>query len=136
MISLKKKRIAVGLLLIFVITFQSCSKEPGSGGSSGIYGKVYVRDYDEFFTTLHEEYYGQEIDVYLIYGDNRSYSDQVKTNYDGSFEFKYLRPGKYHLFCYSEDSTLQTRALIPVIRDVTISRNKESIEVEDITIFK
>ncbi|MBK7173720.1 MAG: hypothetical protein IPH84_10915 [Bacteroidales bacterium] len=136
MISLKKKRIAVGLLLIFVIVFQSCSKEPGSGGSSGIYGKVYVRDYDEFFTTLHEEYYGQEIDVYLIYGDDRSYSDQVKTNYDGSFEFKYLRPGEYHLFCYSEDSTLQTRALIPVIRDVTISRNKESIEVEDITIFK
>lgn len=130
------KRTGGILLMVIAIMLGSCSKEPGTGGSAVIYGKVFVRDFDEFFTVLHEEYYGQDIDVYLIYGDDRSYSDHVKTAYDGSFEFKYLRPGDYHVYCYSEDSTLQTRALIPVIRDITIKKKKDNVKVEDIVIVQ
>jgi hypothetical protein len=124
------------VFLLLAFTILSCSKEPGTGGNSTIYGKVMVKDYNSTYTILNEEYYGQDVDVYLIYGDNRTYSDHVKTSYDGNFEFKYLRTGDYHVYCYSEDSTLQTKALIPVIRDVSITKNKQEVEVPEIDIFQ
>jgi hypothetical protein len=34
-------------------------------------------------------------DVFIIYGDNISPDDRVQTNYDGEYEFMFLRPGKY-----------------------------------------
>lgn len=125
------------LLLLFIpVLFTSCTKEPGPGGNSAIYGKVLVKDYNTGFTLLNEQYYGQDVDVFLIYGDDRSYSEHVRTSYDGSFEFKYLRTGDYHVYCYSEDSSMQTQALIPVIRDVTISKKNQDVEVEEIVVFK
>lgn len=123
-------------LSILVFTIWSCSKEPGTGGNSTIYGKVYVRDYNSTFTILEDEYYGQDEDVFLIYGDDRSYSDHIRTSYDGSYEFKYLRPGDYHVYCYSSDSTLQSHALIPVIRDITIDKKNQEVEVKTIEILK
>jgi hypothetical protein len=119
----------------FCILFVSCEKEPGSGGKSTIYGKVLVKDYNSTFTVLEETYYGPEIWVYLIYGDDRDYGDRIQTGYDGTYEFKYLRPGTYHVYAYSKDSTLQTNALVPVIREIDVPKKKQDIEIEDIIIF-
>lgn len=119
-----------------VFCFSSCAKEAGEGGTSGVYGKVYVKDYNSTYTVLQEEYYGPKEDVYIIYGDDRTFSEHVETNYDGTFEFKFLRKGTYHIYVYSEDSTLQTNAKIPVIRDVEITKNHQDVEVPEITIFK
>jgi hypothetical protein len=121
---------------ILMFTMLSCSKEAGTGGNSTIYGKVFVKDYNSTFTLLEDEYYGQDVDVFLIYGDDRSYSDHVRTSYDGSYEFKYLRPGDYHVYCYSSDSTLQSHALIPVIRDITIDNKNQEVEVTTMEILK
>ena len=121
------------LLAIFVL---ACSKDPGSGGTSTIYGKVLVRNFNSTFTDFREEYYAQDETVYIIYGNDRSYGDKIKTTYNGDFEFKYLRPGDYHLYCYSKDTTLQTNALIPVIRDVTITKNHQEVEVPLMVICK
>jgi hypothetical protein len=118
-----------GFLLI------SCKKEAGVGGNSTIYGKVYEKVYNSSFTQLLEEYYAPDTWVYIVYGDDRDYGDKVKTNYDGTYEFKYLRPGSYRVYSFSKDSTLQTGAKVGVIKDVEISKNKETIEVPDIIIF-
>jgi hypothetical protein len=123
------------VILILLLMAVSCKKEEGAGGTSSLYGKILVRDYNETFTILQEEYYGPELDVYLIYGDDRTYSDHTKTNYDGTYEFKYLRQGDYHVYAYSKDSTMQTNALIPVIRDITISGNHKEVEVPLIIVF-
>ena len=123
------------LLSGMTILLYSCEKEPGEGGKSTIYGKVFVKDYNATFTNLEEEYYGPDIWVYIIYGDDRDYSDRILTSYDGTYEFKYLRPGTYHVYAYSKDSTLQTNALLPVIRDVEVPKKKQEVEVEDIVIF-
>ncbi|NVO19909.1 MAG: hypothetical protein HXX13_09420 [Bacteroidetes bacterium] len=131
-----KKSVLASLLILLLPAFYSCSKEPGTGGNSTIYGKVYVKDYNSSFTELNGEYWGQDVEVYLIFGDDRSYSEHVNTTYNGNYEFKYLRPGDYHLYCYSKDSTLQTTALVPVIRDVTINKKHQQIEVPTMTIFK
>lgn len=119
-----------------VLLLISCEKDPGSGGSSKIYGKVMVKDYNSTFTVLEETYYAQAEDVYIVYGDNMGTDDRVRTSYDGSYEFKYLRKGTYHIFVYSKDSTLQTDALVPVIKDVEITKNNQGVEVPLITIFK
>jgi hypothetical protein len=113
----------------------SCKKEEGDGGNSSIYGKVYVKDYNAEFTDLKEEYYGPDIWVYIIYGDNREYGDRILTNYDGTYEFKYLRPGNYTIYTYSKDSTLKTNAPVPVIKKVEISDKKQEVEVPDLVIF-
>ncbi len=118
---------------VFLMT--ACKKDAGSGGSSSISGKVYVKDYNSTFTVLQDEYFGQEIDVYILYGDEKSVGDRVRTSYDGSFEFKYLRKGIYHVFAYSKDSTLQTNAMIPIIKDIEITKNGEVIESPQITVL-
>jgi hypothetical protein len=130
------KRYITGFTLTAMfLLLAACSKDPGQGGSSSIYGKVWVRDYNTTYTMLMDEYYGQEIDVYIIYGEDKSYSDRTRTSYDGSFEFKYLRKGTYHIYAYSKDSTLQTLALIPVIKDVEITKNRQEVEAQQITIL-
>lgn len=123
------------LLLAVPMMMISCKKEPGTGGKSTIYGKVLVKDYNSTFTVLQETYYGPEIWVYLIYGDDRDYGDRIQTSYDGTWEFKYLRAGTYKVYVLSKDSTLQTSAMVPVIREVVIPNKKQEIEVPDLVIF-
>ena len=129
-----KKIFLITLPLIFIVCL--CKKEAGEGGNSSIYGKVYVKDYNSTFTVLQEEYYGQDVDVYIIYGDDKSYGDKQKTSYDGTYEFKYLRSGMYHIYTYSKDSSLQTNALIPIIKDVEITKKRQNVEIPEIVIFK
>jgi hypothetical protein len=124
-------------LVLFMLPFLagSCEKEPGPGGKSTLYGKVLVKDYNATFTVLQETYYAPEVWVYLVYGDDRDYGDRIQTGYDGTWEFKYLRPGNYKVYALSKDSTLLTNAPVPVIREVVVPDKKQEIEVPDLVIF-
>jgi hypothetical protein len=120
-------------VLIFVLSVvlfsgvTSCKKPAGSGGNSSIHGKVWAKDYP----TL-EEYASVDHDVYIIYGDDLSYGDRVRTNYDGIFEFKYLRKGKYKIYCYSKAlNSLQDSA---VFVDVEITSNKQEVETPNMNV--
>ena len=133
---MKKASHFYGVLVLLVITF-SCAKEAGEGGNSTLYGKIIAHNYNAEFTNLKGIYPAADEDVFIIYGNDRSYSDKVSTNYDGVYEFKYLRPGDYTIYAYSKDSTLTLASeMYAVIRKVTVSENKQSVEVEDIKIFK
>jgi hypothetical protein len=133
-----KKNTLIQIALIFTLTlFFSCSKEAGDGGNSSIFGKVYAKDYNDAFTLLLGEYYEANQDVYIIYGDDKTYSDKTVTNPDGLYEFKYLRPGKYTVYTYSKDSTLQTVSnRIGVLQTVEITEKKQDVEVPNLVIFK
>ncbi|MCX6269863.1 MAG: hypothetical protein NTU44_01345 [Bacteroidetes bacterium] len=133
---MNKQLVSVVVLLFTSAVLFSCKKDPGVGGTSGIYGKVYVKDYNATFTVLQDEYYAPDVDVYIIYGDDKSYGDKVKTSYDGTYEFKYLRKGTYHVYAYSKDSTLQTTSDLAVIKKVEITKNHQDVEVPEIIIFK
>lgn len=127
------------ILCPFILTlmFFSCKEEPGEGGSSSIKGKVYVKDYNSSFTVLNAEYYGHDEDVFIVYGDGTTYSDDYSTSYDGSYEFRYLRKGTYKVFVYSDDSTQTSESgEIPVIKTVEITSKNQVVEVPDIVIFK
>ena len=103
--------------LVTVVLF-SCTKEEGEGGRSSITGKVYMSD----ITGGNQgEYDAPDYDVYIIYGkDNTVYDDDMKTNYDGTFEFKNLRKGSYTIYVYTLDAG-QTSGVSPVFKTVEIT---------------
>ncbi len=131
----RSSRVFLSFLIFLVVL--SCSKEPGIGGNSTIYGKIVAYDYNAEFTTLKGIYPAADEDVFLIYGDDYSYSQRIRSNYDGIYEFKYLRSGDYTIYVYSKDSTLTLASEIyAVVKDITIDNNRQTVEVEEIKIFK
>ena len=124
-------------ILILSYTVLSCAKEAGDGGNSTIYGKITAYDYNAEFTQLKGIYPAADEDVFLIYGNDRSYSQRIRSNYDGVYEFKYLRPGDYTVYAYSKDSTLTLPSgIFAVIRKVKVDDNRQAIEVEDMKLFR
>lgn len=108
--------------VLFLSAFAlSCSKEAGDGGNSTIYGKIIAYDYNAEFTELKGIYPAADVDVFIIYGSDHSYSQRIRSNYNGVYEFKYLRPGDYSVYVYSKDSTLTMPSeMYAVISKVTI----------------
>lgn len=132
-----KKVILVSLLLLIGSVMFSCSKEAGDGGNSTIYGKIIAWDYNAEFTELKGIYPAADEDVFIIYGNDHSYSQRIRSNYEGIYEFKYLRPGDYTVYAYSKDSTLTLASgIYAVIRKVTIDDNRQTVEAEDMKIFR
>lgn len=140
MIKIKIKAISLSFaftLLSGMLFLSSCEKDPGEGGNSSITGKVYVREYDEYFMFLLSEYYANDEDVFIIYGDGATPDDRIRTGPDGDFEFPYLRPGKYRIYAYSDDSTFTVPSgEKAVYRDIEITRKKETVDIGTIIILK
>jgi hypothetical protein len=120
--------------LIAVLTlFSSCRKAEGVGGQATIKGKIWMREYTGGVFNG-QQYYAPDHDVYLIYGEsNTYYDDKISTSYDGTYEFRNLRPGMYKVFSYTKDPI--TGNLSPVIKVVEVSGKKDVVEVEEITVF-
>ena len=126
----------ISLVILGMVAF-SCKKDEGIGGTSSIRGKVIIRQYNANFTELTEQYYAPDEDVFIIYGDEPVYGDKVTTNYDGTYEFEYLREGNYKIFAYSKDSAnYPTKHMIPVIVNASISGKKEKVMAKDIIILQ
>jgi hypothetical protein len=125
------------VVTILALIIHSCEKEEGPGGTSSITGKVAVRQYNENFTLLTEQYYATDEDVFIIYGDDEVYGDKTTTNHDGTFRFEYLREGKYTVFAYSEDSAnYPTRHEIPVMKSVEITGKNQEVSAGTLVILK
>ncbi len=125
------------IAIILVIGISSCSKPAGEGGTSRIKGKIYIRDYNSTFTILQDQFYAMEERVYIIYGDNDFYDDDIRTSYDGTYVFDNLRKGTYSVFAYSDDSTFTAPGgMYPVIQTVEITEEYQTIEVPTIILLK
>jgi hypothetical protein len=127
--------------ILFAITLSmlafSCEKQEGIGGTSTITGRVIIKQYNDNFTTLMEQYPATDEEVFVVYGDDPVYGDKTTTHYDGTFRFEYLREGNYTVFAYSEDSAYYpTRHEIPVKKEVRISDKNQVVTVGDIIILK
>ena len=124
----------------FLITFfvlVSCQeRKEGPIGQATIKGKIYALDYNGSFSKINDEYYIAKEDVFIVYGDEEIYGDNMETHHDGSYAFTNLAEGTYTIYAYTEDTTLITSNLLPVMKTVEITVKDEVVVVEDIVIAK
>lgn len=128
-------------MLLLVMIFNACQKEPGIGGEASIKGRVYARHYNSTFTVLLSEYYVPDTYVYLVFGNQTNYGTRIKTNYDGEFEFNFLYPGDYTLYTYSIDSaSIVNGGIAPpdsaVILNIFVDQKNTIYNTGDIIVYK
>jgi len=122
--------IVLGTLLVSII---SCSKGPGPGGDASITGKLLIESYNSNCTIKLAEFYGVDEDVYLIYGDDPSYSERVRTGPGGVFWFPYLRKGTYTVYAISNSCSALIGDSI-YSQTIEIQDRKETITTEDLVV--
>lgn len=124
-------------LLILTMGFISCKKNAGEGGFASIEGKVYVKNYDQYFSYITSEYYLPSETVYIIYGTDSEVGNTVKTSYDGYFKFNYLQKGKYRIYVLGKDSNLVSRGNPKEsLMEINITQKKQKVVLEDLVILK
>ena len=127
--------IAVGLT--------ACEKDAGEGGTSVIEGQVYkIHTFQNSLTGEMDTLYYQldsGKDVFIIYSDNETevYDDKFETDYNGKYNFEYLRKGDYTLYTYAD--SIDVSAInydYPIFKHIRINSNNSDNSVEDFVIEK
>lgn len=115
----------------------SCEKGPGEGGNSSIKGSVTTVLYsNSAFIDPVDTFPAQDEDVFIIYGDDISFSDKTQTNFNGQFEFKYLREGSYKIYVYSKGPNDQyPSGDFAVVKQVEIGGKKETVNAGEFEIM-
>lgn len=110
------------LLLVAAFALSSCNNKEGEGGTGTVRGHVkLVHHPDDDYQLNTDTIDAAKTDVFIVYGDEEFYGDDVETNPDGLYQFDYLTPGKYTVFAYS---TLPTGEKVAVAETVTLERGK------------
>lgn len=104
---MKKSIIRFALVALpLMALLQACTNGPGPGGKSSIKGRLHATNvWNSSCGAIvnGDEYYAPDEDVYIVYGDDPSYGDRVRSGPDGTFWFRYLRVGTYKIYAYSND---------------------------------
>jgi hypothetical protein len=122
--------ISLGLILFAT----ACKKGEGEGGKYTITGKVFLRKYNSAWQVKIDSFYAQNENVYIIYGDDVTFGNDQKTNYDGTYEFKFLRKGNYKIYAYSDTNNIVTNRKLVKSVDVNLSSEKK-VTLPDIIIY-
>lgn len=129
---MKKITLSVWVLLVFLLTAESCKKSPGYGGLAQITGKVYVYDYNTN-NILEAEGYTADVNVYISADDQPGQLDDVGTDINGAFRFDGLRKGKYTVWVFEDcDTCTENKRVVKQL--VTIEKNNAKIELSDFKI--
>ncbi len=125
------------LLPVVCLALFSCEKEEGEGGKATITGKIIIQEKSPSCIPG-ASYSAPEERVYIIYGTEDSlFDDEVRTNFDGTYQFKWLRKGTYTIYAYSDcecDGCIEEQE--PVFQTVEIKDRKEELTVPVITVIK
>ena len=131
-----KALFSIFCLGFFALGFSSCSKEAGTGGFASVSGVIWTQDWDNTFSIINSEFPAMDEDVYLMYGTDSIPSEDVKTSYNGWYNFSYLQPGKYTLYVYSNRYITpgNTNKLEPLLVPFEITDKREKVVLDTITI--
>lgn len=90
------------LLCVLTVVFSACNKGEGVGGLATIQGKVMtvVHDNDNYNLTT-DTIVAAKTDVFIVYGNDELYGDDMETGANGNYRFKYLKSGSYTVYAYS-----------------------------------
>ena len=116
-----KKTIKLLLFLTaMALLLPACNKGEGKGGTGTVQGYVkLVHHPDDDFNLNVDTMAAAKTDVFLVYGNNPFYGDDVETGLEGMYQFEYLNPGNYTVYAYS---TLPTGEKIAVSQSVELVR--------------
>ena len=107
-------------LMVMALLLPSCNKGPGEGGTGTVQGFVkLVHHPDDDYTLTPDTMAAAKTDVFIIYGNEAFFGDDVETNAEGMYQFEYLRPGEYTVFAYS---TLPSGEKVAVSETVELQR--------------
>lgn len=121
--------------LIYTGLFSSCSQEEGFGGNSHIQGVLIERFYNEDSTVFQYELRAKDEDVFILFGDQNKLGDDTKTSYTGDFQFKYLWPGNYQLYYYSDNFSNEINTKEARIVEIKLEKN-ETLDLDTLYTFK
>lgn len=132
--------LAAATVLIGLMT-SACEKEEGEGGRSSISGRVLEQDmFNLVSDSVKYEYPVGDERVYIIYGDESEvFDDDMRTDFNGRYRFRYLRKGTYTIFTYTECSPIidslcaASGGVYPIIQTVELGKN-EDLVIDDIVI--
>lgn len=132
-----RKSFLIGAVILLMA---GCVKDPGDGGLASVRGRVMkeIRLVMTNHTTATATYPAPDEDVWIIYGENISPDDRERTNFDGEFQFRYLRPGEYTIYVYSRDTTGAPDTApnrMPIKRTFTIENRRDEVDLGDIYIY-
>ena len=117
---MKKTINLLSVLVVMAMLLPACNKGPGEGGTGTVQGFVkLVHHPDNDYTLTPDTMVAAKTDVFIIYGDESYFGNDVETNADGMYQFEYLRPGDYTVFAYS---TLPTGEKVAVSETVNLAR--------------
>jgi hypothetical protein len=128
--------------LILAIAFMSCEKDPGTGGAGTISGTI-SKEFRVVLTNPATAIYtvpAADVEVYIVYGNHVSPDDKIMSDYEGKFEFRNLRKGKYTVYAYSRDtSEVSPPAVDPmkmvVLQEVELIDDEDQAVVSELTIY-
>ena len=90
--------------LILSLLAPSCGKSEGPGGTASISGRVTEKYFNDDYSLLIHERPAVDEEVFIVYGDQGTLGNRVRTNHRGRFSFAWLYPGNYEVFILSGDS--------------------------------
>lgn len=133
-INMSKLRLKyIAMIICGIIFFVSCNKEPGEGGAGKISGKLFGYDVNNAGIVTDSGYAGG-YRVYISYGTEGIANNDVRTSYNGQYEFAGLKKGTYTVFAYSQcDTCLFNQSSVK--QTVTLSSNKDEVIVPDLVIY-
>ena len=128
-----KKTIVLTCMGALMLLMFSCNNKEGEGGTGTVRGYVkLVHHPDDDYQLNVDTVNAAKTDVFIVYGDEEFYGDDVETNPDGLYQFNYLTPGKYTVFAYS---TLPSGEKVAVSETVNLERGQvaevPTIDVHD-----
>jgi hypothetical protein len=102
-----KQMVSIKWVFAFILVALgfACTQEEGPGGNSHIKGCLIEKVYNQDFSLLLEERPAKDWDVFLLFGNQKSVGEDVKTSFSGDFNFQYLWPGTYKVYYFSQDSS-------------------------------
>jgi hypothetical protein len=75
-----------------------------------------------------DTFVAREADIYLVFGDEPYYSERLRTGDEGQYLFKYLNPGNYSVYAFSEKPSGE---MIAERKTVSVKKGGKAV-VEDI----
>ncbi|MBP5643766.1 MAG: hypothetical protein J6X10_06015 [Bacteroidales bacterium] len=112
----------IGLLCVGLLFIVSCNKNSGEGGTGTVQGYVKLINHpDDNYNLPADTMDAAKTDVFIVYGNSDFYGDDVETDDQGFYKFKYLTKGDYTVFSYS---TLPSGEKIPVTATVSLGKGE------------